>query len=45
VAGSTPEHPVLVLENGAALSPEELDGYSIVQAKGSEMIWARGEVD
>lgn len=45
VAGSTPEHPVLVLENGAAISPEELDGYSIVQAKGSEMIWARGEVD
>ena len=45
VAGSTPGHPILVLENGASLSPEELDGYTIVQAKGSEMIWARGEVD
>jgi len=42
VVGSTPGHPILVLENGAALSPEELDGYTIVQAKGSEMIWARG---
>ena len=42
VADSSPGHPVLVLENGAALSPEELDGYTIVQAKGSEMIWARG---
>ncbi|MBA7543995.1 hypothetical protein ES705_36340 [subsurface metagenome] len=42
VADSSPGHPVLVLENGATLSPEELDGYTIVQAKGSEMIWARG---
>ena len=42
VAGASAEHPVLVLENGAALGPEELDGYDIVQAKGSEMIWARG---
>lgn len=31
---------VLVLENGAALGPEELDGYTIVHAKGNEMIWA-----
>ena len=42
VAGVSPEHPVLVLENGAALGPEELNGYTIVQAKGSEMIWVRG---
>ena len=42
VEGSGPGHPVLVLENGAALGPDELDGYTIVHAKGSEMIWARG---
>ncbi|MBA7483067.1 hypothetical protein ES707_18578 [subsurface metagenome] len=42
VADSSCEKPLLVLENGAHLGPEELDGYTIVQAKGSEMIWARG---
>ena len=42
VADSSPGNPVLVLENGARLGPEELDGYTIVRAKGSEMIWAAG---
>ena len=45
VTGASREKPVLVLENGAALGPEELDGYTIVHAKGSEMIWARGGAD
>ena len=42
VAGASPGKPLLVLDNGAVLGPEELDGYDIVHAKGSEMIWARG---
>lgn len=42
VAGASCEKPVLVLENGAHLGPDELDGYDIVHANGSEMVWARG---
>ena len=45
VAGASAEHPVLVLENGAMLSPEALDGYDIVQATGKEGAWFVGKPD
>jgi hypothetical protein len=34
--------PVLVLENGTALNPEDLDAYQVVHATGKEMAWAAG---